>query len=253
MNRNLDRAMLILVCLGCVSCKWLVGSRECRVEAEARCKGANFAKRNLRGANLSRADLHAADLSEADLSFANMEEADLSGARLRHTELVGTNLRSANLRGSLMGSSNAQGADFSRAFLVEAEMDHVILSQAILRNAVLNNADVSHSYLVGTVVEGASFKGAKLVEAEIDTRFTNTDFTGADFQDAFTPKEVKYEIGMLEGGGNRCPDGTMDTVDGGKWRACRGHMRRKGFEYAGERRSRRVVYWDEGWYVEPSH
>jgi hypothetical protein len=48
MNRSrLGRAMIVLAGLGSVSCKWIVGSGECRVEAEARGGQANLAERNL--------------------------------------------------------------------------------------------------------------------------------------------------------------------------------------------------------------
>jgi uncharacterized protein YjbI with pentapeptide repeats len=141
---------------------------------------ANLSKADLSAANLSRAALIGADLSEADLTQANLSEATLIQADLR-----GANLSGANLSGAILFQASLNGLGFKpelfnefAKLLGDPDLEHSLLptptnlsganfSKAYLSEANLYRADLSGANLRGAYLEGATLLKTNLVGADL--------------------------------------------------------------------------------------
>lgn len=99
--------------------------------------------------NLSDADLSGENLYAANFSGANACRADFSGANLGYTNFSGTYLRWASLR-----RTRPRGANFSNAYLSDADLYGLDLSRSRLRGAMLPGI---------LTIEGTSRGDAQLV------------------------------------------------------------------------------------------
>lgn len=95
------------------------------------CQGCDLTRVGLIMADLVGANLAGADLSRANLSRANLTGADLSGANLSGASLNGANLAGANLAGA-----NLFSTDLREAFLVNAQLYGVNLSNAYIQGTI---------------------------------------------------------------------------------------------------------------------
>jgi uncharacterized protein YjbI with pentapeptide repeats len=108
------------------------------------------------------AELQDADLSGKDLSGADLRGARLEGAKLRGTKFgAGTLLWNANIT-----KADAYQADFSDAWLDDADFTGTDLFEAKFRNANLRAADLSNTNGFPRTEQfaGADLTGAKLPE-----------------------------------------------------------------------------------------
>lgn len=178
----------------------------------AKLDGADLAYCYLEGANLSFAHLMNADLSYTYLRKANLENANLAGANLWRAYFVGAKLSGANpdaasydslgkvkydsgvadfLRKSASSknisewnvwyegelSNEAGDARVYGAFLEEADLRNLDISNAVLRYAhlegadlrgiLLRDADLSFAHLEGADLWDADLSGANLSHAEL--------------------------------------------------------------------------------------
>lgn len=129
--------------------------------AQPSLEGADLSGRDLTGVNLSEVNLAGADLDDANLSRANLKMARLAGADLAGANLSGAELYKTDLTGVF-----GVGANFSNAYLTEANVREGDLRGAVLTSANLSEADLS----------GANLEEADLSEADLsgaDVRGTN--------------------------------------------------------------------------------
>jgi uncharacterized protein YjbI with pentapeptide repeats len=155
-------------------------------------RGASFRRAEIQEARFWDADLRGADLSEADLTRTTFSGADLSGAKL-----AGANLMQA--RFDALGSprdetqglyqpgpARLRGADFSRAKLWSASLEHVDLRCANLRGASLNGANLT----------GADVRGADLRD-DPDPTWVRYRRLGADWTNARHDSRTLVPVGFF--------------------------------------------------------
>lgn len=156
------------------------------------CEGCDLTDAGLFLANLGGAKLSGADLSRANLSRANLAGADLSGANLSGTSLNGANLSGANLSGA-----NLTGTDLRDAFLVNAQLFGVSLTNTYVQGAIgiPQYAGTPEDFYAWGVVEArrGNYQGA--IE-----KFNQVVNTKPDFAAAFLARGVsRYKLGDEDG------------------------------------------------------
>jgi uncharacterized protein YjbI with pentapeptide repeats len=138
---------------------------------------ASLQEVNLRNANLNRADLQEANLSFAVVSGATLVDAALDGASLyqadfRAASLQRASLKHADLREANLESANLTMANLQEAYLTSTRLQNARLRQAdfslaFLTDADLRNSDLRGSDLRGAILGGADLSGANLQEANL--------------------------------------------------------------------------------------
>ena len=136
--------------------------------------------------------------------YWNCELRDLTGINLAHAQLYdprfgGVILNEADLSESVITSpnSNPGGADFSGAFLIGANLDGAIIS-----NAWFIGANLTEASLVGTTLNHVAFLFGELVGVNLsesqgdETSFYDADLTGANLSYASFPNGV-FELAYL--------------------------------------------------------
>ncbi len=131
--------------------------------------GVNFSLADLNGANFEHADLRRANFMGAKLIGASFRNAglglvDLASENLWQGQLFPTRFAWGHLSGADFRDSELGRADFRRAIMTGAKMDH-----ADLRRADLRGADLAGASLVGANVGRANLEGANLS----NTKFTS--------------------------------------------------------------------------------
>jgi uncharacterized protein YjbI with pentapeptide repeats len=116
----------------------------------AHLNGANLNKSNLRDAVLKDAYLQKSDLQQSDLMNANFQRADLKGAKLNHANLMNANLQTSELQGAELNHANLTNANFHIANLQGARLNHAILFETKLEQADLQGADLREAKLILT-------------------------------------------------------------------------------------------------------
>ncbi len=138
-------------------------------------------------------DLHGVDLGglgQATLAGANFDRADLSQAFLEHVRLPGAQLRNVNLK-----RAHLEGADLTNAVLAGAVLTNVQMEHARLEAAHLENADLSDAQLKGAILSGAYLQKAVLAHAYLE----NADLSGAHLEEAELVSEANLKGATLSG------------------------------------------------------
>lgn len=158
--------------------------------------GTNLEKAQLNGASLAHANLSEANLTEASLMYADLSGADLSGANFDEAFLAGANLRGAIIDGNThmdeqwltvwkLQNNAAGDLDLRQAFLQEANLSWLALSDLDLSGANLLIANLDGSDLSGVTLTGSSLVSAFVRHADLtDADLRAADLTNADLRDS---------------------------------------------------------------------
>jgi uncharacterized protein YjbI with pentapeptide repeats len=183
--------------------------------------GASFSHSHLPSVTFTRRTPHApTHLNFADFTAANVSGIEAEGVEATHTNFTHATLTQANLR----------LANLTAANLYQAVLDHANFSGAYLRDADLSETSASNCQFIGAYASHARFDGANLASANLHecnlqaavlvrTNLHATDFTranlqeadctGADFTDAKLEDSV-FSSQTLWSSGKPWPDKTLE-------------------------------------------
>lgn len=103
---------------------------------------------------------------------------------------VGVDMREAFLEGADLSGDRLERADFTGAYLDDANLSEAILTEAVLREAFLESANLRKASLVGAELSGSFLDRADLTDADltraglIGTFLHDADLSDADLSDA---------------------------------------------------------------------
>jgi len=144
---------------------------------------------------LEGVSLRGLDLSGCDLHEANLDRADLC-----KTTLVNANLRDARLSGAQICWARATGADFSKAWAINADLRFSNFEQATFDETWLNGANLTTSSFRRARMRGVRLDECRTSEFQDSapgyTYFDGADLTKANFRQADL-SQVQMEGAML--------------------------------------------------------
>jgi uncharacterized protein YjbI with pentapeptide repeats len=121
----------------------------------------------LEGVFAVKARLREAWMERAKFANADFSRADLSGAVLNHSQGEGANFTSARLKGAQGQSAQWGRADFTEANLKQGDYTKASFRDATLTAARCANADFSGACLDGVSASEANFQGAAMKGASL--------------------------------------------------------------------------------------
>jgi uncharacterized protein YjbI with pentapeptide repeats len=137
--------------------------------------GARFEEADLTQADFSGAQLAAAKFNQALLGQGNLSKAKCRDAEFYGVQAVAAIFSDADLQASRADASSQFGtAIFSRARLVRAAWEGVMIGGAQFGDAILDDADFSKAQARAALFTRASAKGAKFDKADLSA----ADMTG---------------------------------------------------------------------------
>lgn len=124
---------------------------------------------NFCGAKLSYGKFQLADLKYAVFQMAMLEGADFTEAYLNEAQLQGANLSGANF-----SHAHLAGTDLDDAMLHLASFQNTDLGEASLQHAMLYQADFHQAKLIKTKLQGAGLRDVKnLTQSQINMACLN--------------------------------------------------------------------------------
>ncbi len=128
---------------------------------------------SLRGMDLTGIDLHKAELADADLSQTRLANANFAGAQMSGVKICW---------------AHAGGADFSRAWAINADLRFSNFERAKFEETWLNGANLTTSSFRHAVMRKARLDGCRTSEFQDSapgyTYFEDADLTGAGLMQA---------------------------------------------------------------------